>query len=296
MKLNAVPKQNARSGWFRTATITATVGTLALTLSACGSTAGATVDPSCTPKHTFKTITQDTLTVSTYDFAPHMKTDGKTLSGVEGDLLNEIAKRECLTITVEASGGAGAAIPAVQAGRSDLAAGDWWRTEARSKLVALSDPIYLDQGALVSTAGYKTVAELDGGKKIGSVAGNLWNDEFTKVFGDNFSVYQDPEAVFNDLAAGRIDAIIDSVGATTARFESKPIENATIVPLQPDSRIPVTAHPGQLNWPTKLDNPDLTKALNENIAELREDGTIAELLKKYGMDPSAAEVGEPDML
>lgn len=294
MKL--IPAQKLNWTWLRSAAITATIGTLALTLSGCGSTAGAAVDPSCTPKHTFKTITPGTLTVSTYDFAPHMKLEGTTLSGVEGDLLNEIAKRECLTVTVESSGGAGAAIPAVQAGRSDLAAGDWWRTEARSKLVALSDPIYLDQGALVSTAGFKTVAELDGGKKIGSVAGNLWNEEFTEVFGDNFSVYQDPEAAFNDLAAGRIDAIIDSVGATTARFESKPIQNAQVVPLQPDSRIPVTERSGQLNWPTKLDNPELTNALNDNIKELREDGTIAELLKKYGMDPSAAEVGEPDLL
>ncbi|MGP0224119.1 ABC transporter substrate-binding protein [Paenarthrobacter sp. NCHU4564] len=281
--------------WIRPAALTTVIGAAALALTGCSPSADASVDPSCTPKHSFKTITEGTLTVSTYDFAPHMKLDGTKLSGVEGDLLNEIAKRECLSVTVEASGGAGAAIPAVQAGRSDLAAGDWWRTKARSKLVALSNPVYLDQGALVSTAGYKTVAELDG-KKIGSVAGNLWNDEFTQVFGDKFSVYQDPEAVFSDLAAGRIDAIIDSVGATTARFESKPIAGATVLPLQPDSRIPVTAHPGQVNWPTKLENSELTKALNENIEDLRRDGTIAELLKKYGMDSSAAEVGEPDML
>jgi polar amino acid transport system substrate-binding protein len=282
--------------WIRkTAPLTAAAGQLALALTGCSPTAGAAGDPSCTPKHQFNTITKGTLTVSTYDFAPHMKLDGTKLSGVEGDLLNEIAKRECLTVTVEASGGAGAAIPAVQAGRSDLAAGDWWRTKARAKLVALSNPVYLDQGALVSVAGYQTVAELDG-KKIGSVSGNLWNDEFAQVFGDKFSVYQDPEAVFNDLAAGRIDAVIDSVGATTARFEANPIKDAKIVPLQADARIPVTAHPGQLNWPTKLDNPDLTKALNENIEDLRKDGTIAELLKKYGMDPSAATVGEPNML
>ncbi|MFE4835666.1 substrate-binding periplasmic protein [Arthrobacter sp. NPDC056691] len=282
--------------WIRkTAPLSAAAGLLALALSGCSPTAGAAVDPSCTPKHQFSTITKGTLTVAAYDFAPHLKLEGNQITGVEGDLLNEIAKRECLTVSVEASGGAGAAIPAVQAGRADLAASDWWRTKARAKLVALSNPVYLDQGALVSVAGYKTVAELDG-KKIGSVSGNLWNDEFAQVFGDKFAVYQDPEAVFNDLAAGRIDAVIDSVGATTARFESNPIKDAKIIPLQPDPRIPVTAHPGQLNWPTKLDSPELTKAINENIEELRKDGTIAGLLKKYGMDPSAAEVGEPNML
>lgn len=284
------------SAWIRRgAPVSAAVAGLALVLSGCSTGAGASVDPSCTPKHDFKTVTAGTLTVAAYDFAPHLKIEGNQIAGVEGELLNEIAKRECLTVTLQASGGAGAAIPSVQAGRADLAASDWWRTKARAKVVALSNPVYLDQGALVSVAGYKTVAELDG-KKIGSVAGNLWNDEFTQVFGDKFSVYQDPEAVFNDLAAGRIDAVIDSVGATTARFEANPIKDAQIVPLQPDARIPVTAHPGQLNWPTKLDNTELTKAINDNIEDLRKDGTIAELLKKYGMDASAADVGEPGML
>lgn len=279
----------------RVVPVSAAAAGLALVLSGCSTNAAATVDSSCTPKHKFSTITSGTLTVAAYDFAPHLKIEGNQISGVEGELLNEIAKRECLTVTLQASGGAGAAIPAVQAGRADLAASDWWRTKARAKVVALSNPVYLDQGALVSVAGYKTTAELDG-KKIGSVAGNLWNDEFSQVFGDKFSVYQDPEAAFSDLAAGRIDAVIDSVGATTARFESNPIKDARIVPLQPDTRIPVTAHPGQLNWPTKLENTELTKAINEDIEDLRKDGTIAELLKKYGMDASAAEVGEPGML
>lgn len=266
----------------------------AIALSGCAG-ATSTTGANCTPEHEFSTVTAGTLTVSTYDFRPHTILDGNTLSGVEGDLLNEIAKRECLTLTVESSGGAGAVIPSVQSGRSDLAAGDWWRTNARAEVVSLSDPIYLDQGAIVSTEGYATISELKG-KKLGSVAGNLWNDEFAQEFGNDFAVYQDPEAVFSDLAAGRIDAVIDSVGATTARFDSNPIDGASIVPMPADDRIPVSAHPGQLNWPTNKTNIALTEAINDQIAALRKDGTIAKLLEKYGMDPSAADVGEPDTL
>jgi polar amino acid transport system substrate-binding protein len=273
----------------------AAAASLALILSGCGGASTASVPADCKPQHQFTTVTPGTLTVAAYDFQPHLKIDGDRISGVEGDLINEIAARECLTVTLQSSGGAGAAIPSVQAGRADLAAADWWRTKARDKVVALSSPVYLDQGALVSVAGYKTIAELDG-KKIASVAGNLWNEEFSRVFGDRFAVYQDPEAVFSDLADGRIDAVIDSVGATTARFADKPIQGAQIVPMQPDSRIPVSAHPGQLNWPTNKGNPALTEALNANIEALRKDGTIAETLKKYGLDSSAAEVGAPDML
>lgn len=272
------------------------VGVLSISLlSGCSDDSAEAVDSSCKPDHAFSTIEDGTLTVAAYDFRPHMAVEGEKLTGVEGDLLAEFAARECLTVTAQVAGGAGAAIPSVETGRADLAAGDWWRTKDRQKIVSLSAPVYLDQGALVSVDGFQTVAELDG-KKIGSVVGNLWNDQFADVFGDDFSVYQDPEAVFSDLAAGRIDAVIDSVGATTARFDSKPIEGAEIVPLEADPRIPVTAHPGQLNWPTSKDNPELTAALDEQIEAMREDGTIAKMLEKYGLDASAAEVGEPGLL
>lgn len=268
---------------------------LVLSVSACGSSSGNTVAEDCTPEHEFSTVNEGQLTVAAYEFPPHtMLTEGG-LSGVEGELITEFAERECLTLTVESAGGASAVIPSVQSGRADVAVSDWYRTKARQELVSLSDPVYLDQGALVSTAGYQSIEELEG-KKIGSVAGNLWNDDFQKAFGDNFSIYQDPEAVFQDLASGRIDAVIDSVAATTHRLENAPIEGAEIVPLKADPRIPVTARPGQLNWPTSKDNPELTEALNDQIAKMHEEGLIAETLQKYGIDESAAETGEPYLL
>ncbi|WIB34397.1 ABC transporter substrate-binding protein [Curtobacterium sp. MCSS17_005] len=273
---------------------TVLVATAALALSGCASSSDAAsgVDPDCKPAHDFTTIASGTLTVATYDFAPYTELKGGSVSGIEGELLKAVAKRECLSLSVLSSGGASAAIPAVQSGRADLAAGDWWRTTARAKVVSLSDPIILDQGAIVSKAGYKTVADLDG-KKIGSVAGNLWNDGFQKVFGDDFTVYQDGESAFSDLAAGRVDAIIDNVASTTARFESKPVKGAEIVPLTADDRIPETDKPGQVNWPTSKKNSDLTDALNEDISALCEDGTVEKIVKKYGVNETITKVGDP---
>ena len=207
------------------------------------------------------------------------------------DVNPEMAEGEVVSII----GGASASVPSVQTGRADLAAGDWWRTKARAEVVTLSDPLYLDQGAIVSTAGYKSLAELDG-KKVCSVVGNLWNDELAAAFGDNFQVYQDGEAVFADLAAGRIDAVVDSVGATTARFKTAPVPGAQIVPLPPDPRVATSQNPGQLNWPTRKDNADLTAGINTQIAAMRADGTIAKTLEKYGLDASAADVGQPGLL
>lgn len=272
----------------------AAVSTIALVLLGACSGGGpeSTVDPSCKPQHEFSTVEAGYLTVATYEFAPHTLIDGDQLSGIEGDLLKEAAARECLTVKPQTSGGAAASVPAVETGRADLAAGDWWRTKDRAKIVSLSNPIYLDQGAIVSTSGYRTIADLEG-HRFGSVVGNLWNDQFAKVFGDNFRVYQDGESAFNDLAAGRIDAIIDSVGATTARFKDDPINGAQIVPLEYDPRIPVTEKPGQVNWPTSKKNPGLTEAINAQIEAMHKDGTIEKILKKYNIGPEAANIGEP---
>lgn len=265
-------------------------------LAACGSGGPPSeVAEGCEPDHKFSTVDDGYLTVATYEFAPHTLIEGHKLSGIEGELLAEVAKRECLTLKLQTSGGAAAAVPAVETGRADLAAGDWWRTEARSKVVTLSDPLYLDQGALVSTKGYKTIADLEG-RTFGSVVGNLWNDQFTKAFGGKFKIYQDGESAFADLEAGRVDAIIDSVGATTARFEDAPVEGAKIVPLEYDPRIPVTKNPGQVNWPTSKKNPELSEALNAQIEAMHEDGTIEKILDKYGIGAEAAETGEPYLL
>jgi hypothetical protein len=65
-----------------------------------------------------------------------------------------------------------------------------------------------DSGCTERRRGYKSLAELDG-KKVGSVVANLWTDELKNAFGANFA-YQDGEAVFSDLAAKRIDAVVDN--------------------------------------------------------------------------------------
>lgn len=54
--------------------------------------------------------------------------------------------------------------------------------------------------------------------------------------------------------------------------------------------------PAQSAFLVQKGRGDLLAALNETIAELRESGRLAEILKKNGLDPSAAEPGEPRLL
>ncbi|MGK3957488.1 substrate-binding periplasmic protein [Arthrobacter sp. R4] len=279
----------------RALSASAAAGMLAISLTACGGNDSAGSASDCTPAHAdLKTITEGELTVASYDYAPATILDGDNVTGMEGDLINEIAKLECLKVTVSTSGGAGAVIPSVQSKRVDIGSGNWLRTKERTKIVYLSTPLWSDPQAIVSKTGL-TSDDLEG-KVIGSVAGNLWNDSMSKWLGDKFKIYQDDESIYGDLKAGRIDALVASSASANYRFKSAPIEGATVVDVKPNANVPQFAAVGQVMLPSSLDNDALGKALDEDIKKLREDGTIKKLLEKYGIDPSVGEPGAPSEL
>ncbi|WP_449278917.1 substrate-binding periplasmic protein [Leucobacter sp. GX24907] len=265
----------------------------AVSLAACsGGGSDSAGGEDCTPAHPdLETVEAGKLTVATYDYPPLMIVDGDTLTGVEGELLKEVAAMECLELSVQAAGGAGAAIPSVEGGRADLAAGDWYRTKARAEVVRLSDPVYLDESAVISLNDY-SMDDLED-IKVGSVSGNLWNESLKKWLGDGFVVYQDDESIYGDLEAGRVDAIIASIASSQTTLEGRGIENASLIPLEPHPEVPEAEAPGQAGWPTSYDNEAFGEALDENIAELHESGRIVEVLKEFGVPESSADVGEP---
>ncbi|MDQ0618735.1 substrate-binding periplasmic protein [Arthrobacter globiformis] len=249
----------------------------------------------CTPAHKdLKTVTPGELTAASYDYAPATILDGDNVTGMEGDLIGEIAKLECLKVTVTTSGGAGAVIPSVQTGRADIGSGGWLRTKERTKIVHLSTPLWTDPQAIVSTKGLAS----DGlkGKKVGSVAGNLYNNSLQKWLGDNFKIYQDDESIYGDLKACRIDALVASSASAKGRFKDAPIEGAQVIDVKPNPNVPEFAAVGQVMFPSSLDNDTLGKAVDEDIEKLREDGTIKKILEKYGIDPAVGEPGKPSEL
>jgi polar amino acid transport system substrate-binding protein len=279
----------------RTLSAGTAAGLLAVSLAACGGSGNAGSASDCKPAHEgIKTITEGELTVASYDYAPATILDGDNVTGMEGDLIGEIAKLECLKVTVSTSGGAGAVIPSVQSKRVDIGSGNWLRTKERTKIVYLSTPLWSDPQAIVSTKGL-TSNDLEG-KKVGSVAGNLWNDSMQKWLGDNFKIYQDDESIYSDLKAGRIDALVASSASANFRFKTAPIEGAKVIDVKPNPNVPQFAAVGQVMLPSSLDNTTLGKALDEDIQKLRENGTIKKLLEKYGIDPKVGEPGAPTEL
>lgn len=249
----------------------------------------------CKPKHEFKTITPGTLTIAVTTYAPHSFIDesGK-MSGIDGDIAAEFAKRECLSVKPVAVDPA-AAIQYVLSGQADITTGDWYRTAERAKVMNLSYPLYKDQMGLYSKGGMKTVEELVG-KQVGTVQGYLWVADSKKLLGANLRLYPNSVNMHQDLQSGRIDVGIDgySTGAYAAKNGS--LKDIKVEIAAPDSRIRATKEAAQASLPYAKSASDFGAALDANIEEMHKDGTIAKILKSYGLDESAGDTGEPKLI
>lgn len=275
--------------YLRKTLVCAAAVAMASTMAACGGGSTSSVASDCTPAHNFSTVKKGTLTVALYDLPPFSKLDGKTITGVDGDLVKEIAKMECLTITAKPAATA-AVIPMVQAGRADLAVADWYRTAERAKIVSLSDPLYTDQMALISKSGITDIAALKG-KKVGTVDGYLWVADMKKFLGSSLKVYSTTLNMNQDLKAGRIEVGIDSFGS--GKFNNKDMK-VEVAGSNPE--VAASQEGAQASFPIPLSNKKLLAAVNADIAKMHSNGMIKKILVANGLDASAADTGAPRLI
>ncbi|GAB7006483.1 transporter substrate-binding domain-containing protein [Nocardioides sp. AN3] len=259
------------------------------TLTACGSSSATTkVSSNCKPAHDVTTIKKGVLSVAAVDYFPVSVTSNGPFKGTEADMMKEFAKENCLAVKVVKVDFAGA-IPAVDSGRADTAIGGFYRTAERAKVVGLSDPIYVDRLGVISKTGVSTVDQIRG-HKVGTVDGYLWTADAKKVFGSNVSVYPSNVEMKADLDAGRIDMALDSFGG--AKFIYGKDKSLQIKVLQPDDRIVSTKEPAQIGFPFTRGNTSLQTALNDAIHSWQHDGTLVDIVKKYGVATDVLDVGQ----
>ncbi|MFP3462763.1 transporter substrate-binding domain-containing protein [Arthrobacter globiformis] len=254
-------------------------------LTACGSTSPTAAKADCTPETQFKTLQEATLTVSGPDYPPLFTSQGNTMDGVDGKILESFAAANCLQTQVKNLPAAGV-IESVKSGQADVAAGGWYPTKERAQIVNLSDPAYSDTVVLVGKNPSSKITDY-AGKKIGTTQGYLWVDDLTKWAGDNAKLYQSPDAVYQDLVAGRIDVALMAVNEAAYRLKSSD-NGISYVQLEPTSIIKATQNPSVTCFPSSKGNDELTTALNNHIKKLRDSGRLGEILKSFNIDPAAA--------
>lgn len=273
---------------------------LALLLPACGSdddseaaTAAEggteTASAECEPVAEVDTLEEGKLKVVGFELPPYTSFEGGTPSGTDVDIIERIADELCLELDITEAASA-AVIPAVETGRADVAIGDWNRTKEREEIINQTDPMYLDLVGFASKDGIANPEEL-ADKNVASVAGAYWNDELADVSG-NLKLYQSWGQLYDDLLAGRVDVGVTSYAQANYTLEDQGGDLQVKV-AEANDAFGASTEPGQADLPHRLGNETMKEALNELINELKAEGFVAEVLEKYGLDPSAAETGPP---
>ncbi|MBO1900937.1 amino acid ABC transporter substrate-binding protein [Leucobacter weissii] len=245
-----------------------------------------------TQDRSFTTITEGTLTVGVPEFPPFVGLEGDEITGPDGEIIAALAERYDLELQPEPYEFA-ALIPAIQQGRIDVAIGSIFRTAERAEVVDFSAPLYDEPAGVISEDGVDAVADF-ADLRVGTIQGYNWVEDVQTVLGDNrLTLYPSSTELQQDLEAGRIDVGIDSYGTALYLYADS---DFTVERLAEDERIATSLEPGQTAFLLSKDNPELTAALDAGIAELHENGLIAEALERAGLDPIAADTGEPRIL
>jgi len=277
---------------FQRAAALAVLVLLVGTLAACGGSdepeATAAETTGCQPQVDLPTLEEGTLKVVAAQYPPLITYENGELGGVDGELLKLIAERACLEIAVELQGFAGV-IESVSTGRADVAAGGWYITPDREDVVDQSAPIYSDPPVIVAKEEISNLDDVKG--KIGTTQGYLWVEDLTKYAGDRAKLYQSPDAVFADVANGRLAAGLMAVAEASYRLEQQPDAGLTSSLMEPLEAIDASVRPSVTNFPHRKNVAGVTEALNAEIARLRASGDLARILEEHGIDGKAAEVG-----
>lgn len=240
----------------------------------------------------YTTLDDGVLTVGVPTFPPFVGIEGDQITGPDGEIVYAVAEALGLEVVAEPYEFA-ALIPALESNRIDIAIGSIFRTEERAQVIDFTDPLYIEPPGVISSDGASTIDELEG-LRVGTIQGYNWVDEVQGVLGsDDVTLYPSSAELNQDLQAGRLDAGIDSYGTAVYLLADTDWQ---VEVLQPDERIPSATSPGQTAILVSKDNPGLTAAIDPIIAELHSSGLIAEALERAGLDPAAAETGEPRLL
>ncbi|MBM9463264.1 amino acid ABC transporter substrate-binding protein [Aeromicrobium sp. YIM 150415] len=261
-------------------------------LSACGSDAESTVAADCEPIAEVETVKDGVLTAAIAEFPPYIGAQGGKPTGIDGELLTEIAQNLCLELDLQVTSFP-AITSALESGRADLSAGSWTINEERQAKFEVSDPVYLSLLSVVSADGWNTVDELEG-KRVGTTTGYLWVDDVQQILGaDSVRLYESEQAVYDDLKAGRLDAGLFTEGAVAYYMDSdgnpEDLENEVI---EADDRIEMTVNEPATGVLIRKGSTDLLDAVNTVVAEMQTSGTLEELLTKAGISSESAVVPE----
>ena len=212
---------------------------------------------------TVKMITEAT-------FPPYEFLRGQEIVGIDVEICRAVAQKlgknfHCETVDFDS------VIPAVISGKADLAAAGITVTEDRKKNVDFSDP-YVKTGIVVvykKDNPFKDKDQLKG-KKIGAQGGTTSEAFVTDELKQEPERTKSPAEAVAALKAGRVEFVIADIDP--AKNCVKGEDTLAISDFITSEEYAIAIKKGQ---------PDLLKAINETIAEIKADGRLEKWVKEF---------------
>ena len=212
---------------------------------------------------TLKMITETT-------FPPYEFLRGQEIVGIDVEICRAVAQKlgksfQCETVDFDS------VIPAVISGKADLAAAGITVTEDRKKNVDFSDP-YVKTGIVVvykKDNPFKDKDQLKG-KKIGVQAGTTSETFVTDELKQEPERTKSPAEAVAALKTGRVEFVIADIDP--AKNCVKGEDSLALSDFITSEEYAIAIKKGQ---------PELLKAINETIAELKADGRLAKWVADF---------------
>ena len=215
------------------------------------------------------------------EFQPFSYRDGNTLTGFDYDIAAAVAKEMGLELETE-TGAFDTLIGGLKSNRYDVLIASMTPTEDRKKQVDFTDGYYSSgaQAFVAKDSDCTDVSQLDK-PTLGVAAGTTYNDFLKdKPWVGKVRTFGSDVTALKDVGAGRLDAAVTDRLVGLYQIKEAGLDLKTCGdPLY--SEAPAFA--------VKQGNDKLTAELDKALAAIKEDGTYAEISKKYfGQDISGS--------
>jgi len=177
-------------------------------------------------------------------------------------------------------------VPALLSKRTDVIAGNIHHTPARDKVISFSGPAYWYGPVLIvpkgNPAGVKAYEDVKG-KRVGSISGSA-ADSYLRQIGVTTTPFKTEIDELQSLNQGRLDAVLEDDIVYLEFAKATPNNN-----LDPLWSIPVPPSIingggyGMARFAFRKEDCSLRAGYTQGLAELRANGHVSYILKKYGL-------------
>jgi polar amino acid transport system substrate-binding protein len=218
-------------------------------------------------------------TATEMQFPPFDISDNGTYKGLDRDLVDAVGKELGLKVSYLDLPWT-SVLPGLEAKKFDLVIAPVTITKERMKHYAFTVPIADATAALMKRADDKSIVKPEdiagrtvGGQKGTSQVAQLKAFAATLPKSVEVKEYVDNNQASADLAAGRIDATVNSLPNLAYAAEQRPDTFAVVTPP--------FGQPTYFSWVARLEDKTLVDAINEAILKVEADGTLAKIQKTW---------------